>query len=124
MKKLFRKMLLQHAFPQYLIVSGLGSVWAIYFVWQHQIILALVSTIVFSHIVPTLLVLKKNEEAYADTFLGRFALSHLGLWSGVFHILGYSVLVYGFWLHSGFYILVAGSLILLGHLRDKTLRTK
>ena len=123
MKKLFRKILLQHAIPQYLIFDGLGSVWALYFVWQHQVILALVSLVVLGS-VAQLLVLKKNEEAYADTFLGRLMLSHLAPWSIVFHTLGYAVFGYGFWIHSGFYILLAGSLILLGHFRDKTLRTK
>ena len=119
MKKLFRKIALQHAIPQYLIFDGLGFVWALYFVWQHQLISALASVIVLTSIA-TLLVLKKNEEAYAKTPLGRYALSHLAPWSVVFHILGYAVLVYSFWVHSGFFILLAISLILLGHLRDKT----
>ena len=118
MQKLFRKVALQHTIPQYLIFDGLGSVWALYFVWQHQVILALVSLVVLGS-VAQLLVLKKNEEAYADTPLGRFALSHLAPWSITFHILGYAVLIYSFWIHSGFYILLASSLILLGHLRDE-----
>jgi len=118
MKKLFRKIALQHLIPQYLIFDGLGFVWALYFVWLHQVILAVVSLTVFWTIAQ-LLVLKKDEEAYANTPLGRFALSHLAPWSAIFHILGYAVLVYSFWIHSGFYILLAISLILLGHLRDK-----
>ena len=123
MKKLFSKIALQHAIPQYLIFDGLGFVWAFYFIWQHQLILALVSVIVLP-LIGTLLVLKKNEEAYANTPLGRFALSHLAPWSFVFHFLGYAVLVYSFWVHSGFYILLAGSFILLGHLYDKTTKRK
>ena len=127
MKRLFRKIALQHAIPQYLIFDGLGFIWALYFVWQHQIILALFSLIGFWSLA-SLVVRKKNEEAYADTPLGRFMLSHFAplqrAWSIFFHILGYAVLVYGFWIHSGFYILLAGSLILLGHLRDKSVRIK
>ena len=122
MKKLFRKIALQHAIPQYLIFDGLGSVWALYFVWQHQVILALVSLVVLGSIAQ-LLVLKKNEEAYAKTPLGRFALSHLASWSIIFHIPGYAVLIYSFWIHSGFFILLAISLILLGHLQDKNTNT-
>jgi len=118
MKKLFRRMALQHLIPQYLIFDGLGFGWAFYFIWQHQVILAVGSVIVFP-LIGTLLVLKKDVEAYADTPCGRFALSHLGLWSIIFHIPGFAVLVYGFWIHSGFYMLLAISLILLGHLRDK-----
>jgi len=122
MKKLFRKMLLQHAIPQYLIFDGLGFVWALYFVWQNQVILAVGSVIVGS-LIGTLLVRKIDEEEYAESPLGRFALGHLAPWSAVFHILGYAILVYSFWIHSGFYILLATSLILLGHLKDKTTRT-
>jgi len=122
MKRLFRKIVLQHTILQYLIFDGLGFVWSLYFIWQHQVLLALASLIALWTI-GTLLVQKKDEEAYADTPLGRLMLTHLSLWSGVFHILGYAVLVYGFWIHSGFYILLASSFILLGHLRDKTART-
>ena len=117
MKKILRKIALQHLIPQYLIFDSLGFVWALYFVWQHQVILAVVSLAVFWTI-GTLLVWKIDEEAYAETPWGRFALSHLGLWSIIFHIPGYAVLVYGFWVHSGFYIVLAISLILLGHLKD------
>ena len=123
MKKLFRKIALQHAIPEYGIFDGLATLWASYFVWQHQVILAVGSVIVFP-LIGTLLVSKKNEETYAKTLLGRFALSHLAPWSTVFHILGYSVLVYSFWIHSGFYIFLAISLILLGHLRDKPARVQ
>jgi len=127
MKKLFRKVALKHAIPKYFIFEGLGFVWALYFVWQHQVILALASLMVL-WLIAQLLVLKKDEEAYADTLLGRFMLSHFapfqGAWSIFFHLLGYAVLIYAFWMHSGFYILLAGSLILLGHLRDKIVRTK
>ena len=119
MKKLFRRIALQHLIPQYLIFDTLGFGWAFYFIWQHQIILAVGSVIILP-LIGSLLVRKKDEEAYANTPGGRFALSHLGLWSIIFHIPGYAVLVYGFWIHSGFYILLAVSLILLGHLRDKT----
>ena len=41
MEKLFRRILLQRAIPQYLIFDMLGGVWALYFVWQHQVIFAL-----------------------------------------------------------------------------------
>lgn len=118
MKKLFRKIALQHTIPQYLIFDTLGFGWAFYFVWQHQLSLALSSVIVLP-LIGTLLVLKKNEEAYADTPFGRFMLTHLTPWSIVSHFLGYTILVYSFWIHSGFYVLLAVSLILLGHLRDK-----
>jgi len=118
MKRLFRKIALQHAIPQYLIFDGLGGVWALYFVWQHQVIFALASVIVLT-LIGTLLVRKTNEEAYADTPLGRLMLNHFTLWSIIFHIFGYTLLIYAFWIHSGFYILLAGSLILLGHLRDE-----
>ena len=118
MKKLFRKITLQHAILEYGIFDLLASMWLAYFIWQHQVVLAVASVIVFP-LIGTFLVRKKNEEAYAKTLLGRFALSHLAPWSAVFHIFGYAVLIYGFWIHSGFYILLAISLILLGHLRDK-----
>ena len=84
MKKLFRKIALQHLIPQYLIFDVLGFVWALYFVWLHQVILAVVSLTVLWTI-GTLLVLKKDEEAYADTPCGRFVLSHLAPWSAIFH---------------------------------------
>ncbi|MCH8049619.1 hypothetical protein IH979_02815 [Patescibacteria group bacterium] len=122
MKRLFRKIALQHTIPQYLIFDGLGFIWASYFVWQHQLILALVVLIV-SWLLASFVVRKKNEEAYAKTPFGRLMLSHLAPWSLAFHIPGYIVLIYSFWVHSGFYILLAISLILLGHLRNKTKRT-
>ena len=118
MRKLFRKIALQHAIPEYLIFDGLGFGWAFYFIWQHQIILA-VGFVIVLPLIGTLLVRKKDEEVYAGTPFGRFLLSHGAPWSIVFHILGYAVLIYGFWIHSGFYILLAISLIALGHLRDK-----
>jgi len=122
MKRLFRKIALQHLIPQYMIFDGLGFMWALYFVWQHQVILA-VGFVIVLPLIGTLLVWKIDEEAYAETPWGRFALSHLSLWSIVFHIPGYAVLVYSFWIHSGLYMLLAISLILLGHLRDKEYKT-
>jgi len=121
MKKILRKIALQHLIPQYLIFDGLGFGWAFYFVWQHQVILALASVIVLP-LIGTFLVRKENKEAYAKTMLGKFALSHLAPWSIIFHVLGYAVLIYSLWIHSGFYIFLAISFILLGHLRDKTTR--
>ncbi len=99
MKRLFRRIALQHTIPEYLIFDGLGFGWAGYFVWQHQLIWALASVIVLP-LIGTLLVLKKDEEEYAETPLGRFALSHLAPWSVVFHILGYAVLIYSLWMHK------------------------
>ena len=99
MKKLFRRIALQHIVPQYMIFDGLGFGWAFYFIWQHQLILAVGSVIILP-LIGTLLVLKKDVEVYADTPWGRFALSHLGLWSIIFHIPGYIILVYSFWIHS------------------------
>jgi uncharacterized membrane protein YesL len=57
-----------------------------------------------------------NEEQLAQTTLGRILLLHLHPLNLLLQVGGFSVLLYGFWVHSGLYIIFAISLILLGHM--------
>jgi len=118
MKRLFRKIVLQHTILRYLVFDGLGFIWFLYFLWLNEVLAALVSLVVFWTIA-SMLVSHIDEEKNAATSAGKFALGHLAPWSAVWHALGYAVGIYGVWIHSGFYILVGFSLILLGHLLDK-----
>ncbi len=106
-----------HAHPTKLVLESIGLLWSLYFIWIHQIPLA----IIFGLGIPLLgsiLVWNTNTKKLAKTILGKLFLSHAKPFSLTFHILGYMVGVYGLWSHSLILIIVSVSLILFGHLKD------
>jgi hypothetical protein len=57
-----------------------------------------------------------HEEQLAQTTLGKILLLHLHPLNVVIQLSGFAVLLYSFWIHSSVHILLAVSMILLGHM--------
>ena len=101
--------------PRHIILGIVGAIWAIYFLWFHEWVWALVA-ILLSAGLGRILTMRMREETLAQTTLGKIMLLHLHPVNLLLQIAGFGVLVYGVWIHSGIYIMMAVSAILIGHM--------
>ncbi len=111
----FERIAVQHAHPTKFVLELLGVLWSLYFVWQHDWIYALLAGIGLP-LLGTILVWGKNEEGLARSLMGKIMLLHLEPLNMLMHTLGYLIVLYGLWFHSGPYILFGISFLFLGHL--------
>ncbi len=94
---------------------------ALYFFWQHSLIVALVVAIVPSVIVSLLLVHFAHLEKYKQSSFGRYIRQYMTRASEASRFLGYAVMTAGAWYRLIWLILVRLAVILLAWLRGKLL---
>lgn len=109
------RMVIRRGHPKHIIVGIVGFLWFVYFLWQHDWKWAL-STAVLSAIVGRLATSGTKDETLASTLLGRIMLLHLHPMNFSVQIAGFALLFYGIWFHSTVYIMVATSIVMLGHM--------
>lgn len=105
----------RHGHPRHLIPAYLGWMWAVYFLWFHNWIGA-ITALVLSGVLGRILTLQIDVEKYAETLLGKLMLLHLHPANLVIQLAGVGVALYSVWMHSGLYILLGLTVIMLGHL--------
>jgi hypothetical protein len=109
------RMVIRRGHPKHIIVGIVGFLWFVYFLWQHDWKWAL-STAVLSAVVGRLATSGTKDETLAPTLLGRIMLLHLHPMNFSVQVAGFALLFYGIWFHSTVYIMVATSIVLLGHM--------
>ena len=109
------KMVIRRGHPKHIIVGIVGFLWFVYFIWQHDWTWAL-AVAVLSVVMGRLLTSGTKDESLAPTLLGKIMLLHLHPMNLSVQIAGFAVLLYGIWFHSTIYIMLATSIVLLGHM--------
>lgn len=109
------RIMVQHANPVKLVLETVGIIWAVYFLWQQNLLWAIIFGIGLPSL-GTILAWGKNEEQLSKTALGKVMLTHAHPLNFFFHLAGYISLVYGVWIHSPLFILVGITAIIIGHL--------
>lgn len=112
---LFEKFILRKFYPRKIFFDAVGSIWAVYFLWNHEWQGALVVTVAAS-LLGILSVWNIDLEKMSETLLGKLALLHLNPFNLATQIIGVAMGVYGIWIHSTETILAAISIILIGHI--------
>ena len=107
--------MLRHGHPRRIIVGIISLVWGLYSLWFHNWIWAVVALVVGLGL-GRIATLGMHEEQLAQTTLGKLLLLHLHPVNVLLQFAGFAVLSYGCWIHSGVYILLSVSMILLGHM--------
>lgn len=93
-----RKLMLLHLHPTKFVMEAIGAIWAIFFLWHNNWLMA----VVFGLGLPfasTLLVWNKKLPD-SRTGYARLALIHAHPVNLILHIIGGAFLVYGVWTHE------------------------
>src|ERR1700675_4647002 len=110
------RMVIRRGHPKYIIVGIVGFLWFVYLLWQHDWTWALTAA-VLSAVLGRLSTPETNDETLAATLWRKIMLWHLHPMNLSVQIAGLPLLFYGsIWFHSTIYIMVATSIVLLGHM--------
>jgi hypothetical protein len=107
--------MLQHAHPAKFVAEILGIISGTYFLWIHNWIGALISS-VFLFLGSTSALWNKPTEDLADTALGKIMLVYATPSNFVIYNVSALPVIYGLWTHQGLYIVAGYSLLLLPYL--------
>ena len=107
--------MLQHAHPMKFVAEVLGIMWGAYFLWNHQWIWAFTVSMAF-FLLSTIFLWGDRFEYLSHTHLGRALLVYSYPLNFLLYNISIVPLVYGLWIHSGFFINLGVSVILLPHL--------
>jgi hypothetical protein len=107
--------IVRYGHPRRIIVGVISMIWMLYFMWAHNWIYAVVA-LVAGLVLGRVATLGMHEEQLARTTLGKILLLHLHPVNLLLQSAGFGLLLYSFWIHSSVYLLLAVSVILLGHL--------
>lgn len=101
--------------PRKIFFDMIGSIWAVYFLWNHEWQKALAAAVILSS-AGLFSVWNADFRKLAQTPLGRLALLHLRPANFAIQMAGAVLGLYGIWIHSTEVILISLSVILAGHL--------
>jgi hypothetical protein len=111
----FERSVVRSGHPRRIIVGVISLMWVLYSLWSHiwvWAVVALVVGVAFGLLVTA----GMNVDELAQTMLGRILLLHLHPINVALQTFGFAVLLYSFWMHSAVLMLLAISVILLGHM--------
>ena len=111
----FERSVVRSGHPRRIIVGVITLMWVLYSSWFHLWTWATVALVVG---VALGAVATKGMlvDELAQTVLGKILLLHLPPVNAALQAFGFAVLLYGFWMHSAVLMLLAISVILLGHM--------
>jgi hypothetical protein len=109
-----QEFMLSRGHPRQIILHAVGGIWTVYFLWQHNWLWAL-GCFAIAELTSELLATGTGAEMLAQTTLGKLMLLHANPVNFFVQAAGGALLLYGIWIHSLPGIMVAASLILLGH---------
>ena len=107
--------MLQHAQPAKFVAEILGIIWGTYFLWIHNWIGAVISSVVL-FLGSTIALWNKPVEHLAQTRLGKIMLGYASPFNFIIYNLSALPVIYGLWTHQGLYIVAGSSLLLLPNL--------
>lgn len=107
--------MLQHAHPAKFVAEILGILWCTYFLWIHNWIGAVISSVIL-FLGSTIALWNKPVEDLAETALGRIMLVYATPSNFIIYNVSALPVIYGLWTHRGLYIVAGYSLMLLPHL--------
>jgi hypothetical protein len=107
--------MLQHAHPAKFVAEILGVMWGFYFLWIHNWIGAVISSLIL-FLGSTIALWNKPVEELAQTSLGRIMLVYAKPLNFVIYNVSALPVIYGLWTHQGLFIIAGYSLLLLPHL--------
>ena len=109
-----QEFMLSRGHPRQIILHLVGGIWTVYFLWQHNWMWAL-GCFALSELTSEMLSTETGAEMLSQTTLGKILLLHANPLNFFVQAIGGALLVYTLWLHSLPGIMIAISLILLGH---------
>lgn len=109
------RFMLRKFHPRKIFFDMIGSMWAVYFLWNHEWQIALAALILFNAM-GILSAWNVNFRHLAQTPLGKLGLLHSRPANFSVQFAGVIVAVYGIWYHSVEVILIALTAIFAGHL--------
>ena len=112
---LSERIIVRNGHPRRIILGLITLMWALYFLWFHNWLgagLALIIGVPLSRVAAW----GMHEEDLAQTTFGKILLLHLHPVNLIVQSMGFAVLFCSVWIHSGRYIALGVSLILLGHM--------
>ena len=108
--------MLQHAHPAKFVAEILGVIWGSYFLWIHNWIAAMISSLIL-FLGSTIALWYRPIEHLTETALGKIMLVYTTPTNFVIYNLTALPVIYGLWTHQGLYFVGGYSLLLLPHLR-------
>lgn len=102
--------------PVSLYFQAIGSMWFIFFFWNHLWVEALLSYVI-CRFIGALAVSRADPRSLSQGLLGRLALLHLHGSNFIVQLAGMIVLLYGVWMHETRVLLTGITLILVGHVQ-------
>lgn len=109
----FQKLMLINAYPVKMVFNSVGGIGALYFLWEHELLYAIIlgGIFIFSG---TLLASKSKASpiAISETFLGKIFLRYSTKWGFVCYLVSHALIPISFWFHN-MYLAVLGALFLL-----------
>jgi len=109
------RFIIRNGHPRRIIVGMITFIWALYFLWLHNWLGAGLALIIGAPL-GRLAAWKMHEEQLAQTTFGKLLLLHLHPANVIVQAIGFGVLLCSVWIHSGMYIALGVSMILLGHM--------
>jgi hypothetical protein len=112
---LSERIIMRNGHPRRIIVGVITLIWMLYFLWFHNWMgtaVALIVGVPLSRIATP----GMHEEQLAQTTFGKILLLHLHPANVILQSMGFAVLLCSVWIHSGLYITLGVSVILLGHM--------
>ncbi len=111
----FERYVVRRAHPSGIFIETAGLMWAVYFLFSHLWVEALM-TAILTRLIATAATYRANPDALAETALGKIALLHLHPVNAVVQLAGIAGLAYGVWAHETRVVLAGVTVLLLGHL--------
>ncbi len=109
------KTVIRRGHPRNMVVGLVGLIWVVYFLWIHNWMGA-VTAALLSAVFGSVLTWRIPEQRLGETVWGKMMILHLHPVNAVTQLMGFSLVVYGIWLHSAVYTMTGVSLVLIGHL--------
>jgi hypothetical protein len=109
------RLMLEHAHPVKFVAEILGIMWGAYFLWNHNWIGAVTSSVIL-FLGSTIALWKEPIEDLAETSLGRIMLVYATPANFAIYNLSALPVIYGLWTHQGLYVVAGYSLMLMPHL--------
>ena len=107
--------MLQHSHPAKFVAEILGIIWGTYFLWMHNWIGAVITSLIL-FLGSTIALWNKPVENLAETALGKIMLVYATPSNFMIYNVSALPAIYGLWTHQVLYVLAGYSLLLLPHL--------
>jgi hypothetical protein len=117
--KLKEKYLYHQIHPLKLLTDNAAGFGSLYFLWRHQLGLALVVMLVPPPLASFLVMRYVNLEPYRQSALGKYIARSMSHAMEAVRLAGMAVMALGAWHHSLWIILAGTAMVLFGWLRGK-----